>query len=95
MVLWLLLGIALFYALATVAMAGANAAAQAEIRATLRRRGVSGPGLVIMWLLASLAMASLWTVYAVQQSEWRIAAIVWLPMLAGWVARLAGNRSQP
>ena len=78
---------------AGLTMVVVNAEAESAARSVFRSKGASGLYLGCLIPIVGLTMVGLWTAYAFQVSDWRFAAIVWVPYLSGLIGRFATKTS--
>lgn len=89
--LWAILVLTTLASTISLATASANRDLVREMRIEQRVR--TSTGLIVTLMLASLAVAVLWTLYAFQVGDWRFAAIQWMPIVLDWIGR-AANRAK-
>lgn len=89
MTIWAIL--ILTSAMATVGLATAQANEQLYRDLRVERRARMGVGLAVLFMLAAIATATLWTIYAFQVGDWRFAAIQWIPVVMAWIGKAAVN----
>ena len=78
-----LLGLILIHLNPTVARTAETAINQNKIH---------GMSLGCLWAIMGVISGSLWTWYAVQEQDWRFAAVAWVPLilgrLGGWARKI-------
>lgn len=95
MVVWLLLGAYVLAAFSTLALADRNQAAARAASRAYKANGINGWPLGCFAIVASWAVAIMWTVYGVQQHDWRFVAIAWLPIAAGLGCKMLTAQIKP
>ncbi len=62
------------------------------VRVIVKRNRFAGMPLGCLLSIFGLTLVGLWTWYAISVSEWRFAAIVWIPFISNLIGRLAVRR---
>lgn len=97
MMIWAILILTAVFTFAATALSASNAEATEAARQSLKRNGLTltasylGCFMALMpWLIAAC-----WVVYAIQQADWRFAAIALLPKVASVVIGMAQAKRKP
>lgn len=92
MILTLILIAVALASMASLLLAVTNHEAAQAAQAVYKRNGIVGVPMGCVAGISAVLLLGLWTWYAVSVSDWRFAAITWIPFTARYLGQLATKK---